>query len=65
MALHQEYGRPDDLRAFVDKAHSLGLAVIIDIVLNHSAPDGNMLWEYDGERCPWQQRLGTCKPHPW
>src|SRR5438445_383305 len=29
------YGAPDDLRAFVDHAHSLGLAVILDVVYNH------------------------------
>jgi len=29
------YGRPDDLRAFVDAAHALGLGVILDVVFNH------------------------------
>lgn len=37
------YGRPDDLRAFVDRAHSLGLAVILDVVYNHIGPDGDCL----------------------
>jgi len=32
------YGTPDDLRAFVDRAHSLGLAVILDVVYNHFGP---------------------------
>ncbi|HST29597.1 MAG TPA: malto-oligosyltrehalose trehalohydrolase [Chthoniobacterales bacterium] len=35
------YGVPDDLRRFVDRAHSLGLAVILDVVYNHFGPDGN------------------------
>ena len=35
------YGTPDDLRAFIDKAHSLGVAVILDVVYNHFGPDGN------------------------
>lgn len=35
------YGNPDDLRTFVDKAHSLGLSVILDVVYNHFGPDGN------------------------
>lgn len=37
------YGRPDDLRAFVDRAHALGLGVILDVVYNHFGPDGNYL----------------------
>jgi maltooligosyltrehalose trehalohydrolase len=35
------YGRPDDFRAFVDAAHSLGLGVILDVVYNHFGPTGN------------------------
>jgi maltooligosyltrehalose trehalohydrolase len=37
------YGTPDDLRAFVNDAHSLGLAVILDVVYNHLGPEGNYL----------------------
>jgi len=37
------YGTPDDLRSFVDRAHSLGLGVILDVVYNHFGPDGNYL----------------------
>ena len=37
------YGTPDDLRAFVNHAHSLRLAVILDVVYNHFGPDGNYL----------------------
>jgi maltooligosyltrehalose trehalohydrolase len=37
------YGEPDDLRRFVDRAHELGLAVILDVVYNHLGPDGNYL----------------------
>src|SRR5207248_7142073 len=35
------YGTPDDLRAFVNHAHSLGLGVILYVVYNHFGPDGN------------------------
>jgi maltooligosyltrehalose trehalohydrolase len=37
------YGTPDDLRRFVDRAHELGLAVILDVVYNHFGPVGNYL----------------------
>jgi maltooligosyltrehalose trehalohydrolase len=37
------YGRPDDLRGFVNRAHELGMAVILDVVYNHLGPDGNYL----------------------
>ena len=40
------YGDPDDLRAFVDTAHGLGIAVILDVVYNHFGPDGNYLAEF-------------------
>ena len=43
------YGTPDDLRAFVDRAHSLGLAVILDVVYNHFGPDGNYLAVYSDD----------------
>jgi maltooligosyltrehalose trehalohydrolase len=40
------YGEPDDLRAFIDKAHRAGVAVILDVVYNHLGPDGNYLKQY-------------------
>jgi maltooligosyltrehalose trehalohydrolase len=40
------YGRPDDFRRFVDRAHALGLGVILDVVYNHVGPDGNYLTEF-------------------
>src|SRR5882724_7882891 len=40
------YGTPDDLRAFVNHAHSLGMGVILDVVYNHFGPDGNYLGVY-------------------
>ena len=42
-APYHPYGRPDELRAFVDAAHALGLGVILDVVYNHFGPDGNHL----------------------
>jgi maltooligosyltrehalose trehalohydrolase len=40
------YGRPDDLRRFIDDAHELGIAVILDVVYNHLGPDGNYIAEF-------------------
>ncbi len=40
------YGSPDDARAFVNRAHELGVAVILDVVYNHLGPDGNYLREF-------------------
>lgn len=37
------YGHPDDLRSFIDYAHAVGIAVILDVVYNHFGPDGNYL----------------------
>jgi maltooligosyltrehalose trehalohydrolase len=41
-----EYGTPDDVRVFVNDAHRLGLAVILDVVYNHLGPVGGVLHEY-------------------
>lgn len=38
-----QYGRPDDLKAFVDRAHALGMGVVLDVVYNHLGPDGQYL----------------------
>ena len=40
------YGRPDDFRRFVDRAHALGVGVILDVVYNHFGPDGNYLTHF-------------------
>lgn len=42
------YGTPDELKALVDAAHGLGLAVLLDVVYNHFGPEGNYLHLY----CP-------------
>ena len=40
------YGRPEDLKAFVEAAHARGLMVILDVVYNHFGPEGNFLPKY-------------------
>jgi len=43
------YGTPNDLKTFIDCAHSLGLAAILDVVYNHFGPDGNYLGIFSDE----------------
>src|SRR4051812_31596238 len=57
------YGKPNDVRAFVNRAHELGIAVILDVVYNHLGPDGNYLKEFSPDyfsskyACEWGEAL--------
>jgi maltooligosyltrehalose trehalohydrolase len=42
-APYHHYGRPEDMRRFVDDAHRYGLGVILDVVYNHLGNVGNVL----------------------
>ena len=53
------YGTPDELREFIDRAHTLGLGVILDVVYNHFGPEGNYLGAFSDD---YLQR-GTA--HEW
>ncbi|MCX3062745.1 malto-oligosyltrehalose trehalohydrolase [Streptomyces beihaiensis] len=57
-AVHEPYGGPEALKRFVDKAHGLGLGVVLDVVHNHLGPSGNHLAAYgpyftDTRHTPW------------
>ena len=45
-ALFNSYGTPEDLVAFIDEAHNLGIAVAQDLVLNHLGSSGNYLSQF-------------------
>jgi len=45
-APQSSYGMPDALRALVDRAHCLGMIVLLDVVYNHFGPEGNYLPRY-------------------
>ncbi len=68
-APHAPYGRPEELKAFVDAAHQLGLAVLLDVVYNHFGPDGNYLSRYSPEyftdryHTPWGDGLDYKERH--
>ncbi len=53
------YGGPSGLRRLVDAAHSSGIAVCLDVVLNHFGPTGNYTGLYSGQyltnryQTPW------------
>jgi maltooligosyltrehalose trehalohydrolase len=56
-ALHHAYGDYADLKAFIEQAHALGMAVILDVVYNHFGPEGN----YAGAFAPYTKAADT----PW
>jgi maltooligosyltrehalose trehalohydrolase len=43
------YGLPDDFRRFVDRAHTVGLGVILDVVYNHFGICDNYLYEFSDD----------------
>ena len=51
------YGNPDSFRGFVNRAHSLGIGVILDVVYNHLGPDGNHLPQFSS--CYFSDREPT------
>ncbi len=53
------YGRPEELKSFVDAAHGFGMMVLLDVVYNHFGPDGNYLHAY----CP--EFFNDARPTPW
>ena len=51
------YGRPDDLKALINRAHELGMMVMLDVVYNHFGPKGNYIPLYapilNDKETPW------------
>ena len=45
-AVQDSYGGPIGLKRFVNAAHRVGLAVVLDVVYNHLGPEGNHLGEF-------------------
>jgi len=62
------YGRPEDLKALVDAAHTMGIAVILDVVYNHFGPEGNYLPTYapvftERHHTPWGAAVNLDAEH--
>lgn len=61
-------GTPDELKAFVDGAHALGLGVMLDVVYNHFGPVGNHLGQYAaaffdaGQHTAWGAAIDFTQP---
>jgi len=61
------YGSPDDFRALVDRAHELGVCIVLDVVYNHFGSVHNFLRDYcpdwfDGSvETPWGPGIDMSK----
>jgi maltooligosyltrehalose trehalohydrolase len=67
-APHPAYGTPDELKAFIQHAHDLGLAVLLDVVYNHLGPDGNYLGAFapyftSKVKTPWGDAINFDDEH--
>jgi maltooligosyltrehalose trehalohydrolase len=64
----ESYGTPDALKALIDRAHGLGLMVLLDVVYNHFGPDGNYLGAYASGffhpevKTPWGGAMAVNRP---
>ncbi|MEO6395852.1 MAG: alpha-amylase family glycosyl hydrolase [Devosia sp.] len=62
------YGRPEELRALVDRAHELGLCMILDVVYNHFGENDNCVELYAPEwfdpeiKTPWGPGVDVTQP---
>ncbi|MFE6524673.1 malto-oligosyltrehalose trehalohydrolase [Streptomyces sp. NPDC057794] len=66
-AVHEPYGGPAALKRFVDRAHELGLGVVLDVVHNHFGPSGNYLPVFgpyltDTHHTPWGAAVNLDAP---
>ena len=67
-AAQSSYGGPQGLRALVDAAHEVGLAVVLDVVYNHIGASGVKALEAfgpyftDAHETPWGQALDYTQP---
>ncbi len=67
-APHNAYGSPDELKALVAAAQSLGIMVILDVVYNHFGPEGAYLHDYapeffdPGRHTPWGAGIDYTRP---
>jgi glycosidase len=68
-ATQKYYGTKNKLKEFVDKCHANGIAVILDIVMNHQdLPNSYAMLDYDfvnGHPNPTNKWFNVVAPHPY
>ena len=69
LALDKYYGSPKEFKRFVDEAHKKGIAIIIDVVLNHAFGQNPLvrLWNQGDYGNPTSQNpyFNTAARHPF
>lgn len=66
LAPDKYYGTREDLKRFIDEAHKLGIAVILDMVLNHQdIPGTNAVMYYDDGILPDNPWFNVTARHPF
>jgi maltooligosyltrehalose trehalohydrolase len=67
-APERSYGKPEDLRQLVDRAHELGISMILDVVYNHFGETHNFVQDYapewfsDDVSTPWGPGINFNEP---
>ncbi|MFH1319627.1 MAG: malto-oligosyltrehalose trehalohydrolase [Bacteroidota bacterium] len=61
-AVQHSYGGSEGLMKLVDTCHSIGIAVVLDVIYNHLGPEGNYLGDYgpyfsDRYKTPWGRAI--------
>jgi len=67
-APHEPYGGPEGFKKLIDKCHTKGLTVILDVVYNHLGPEGNYLGKFapyftDKYASPWGEGINLDGPY--
>ncbi|MBN2275130.1 MAG: alpha-glucosidase C-terminal domain-containing protein [Bacteroidales bacterium] len=69
LSVNPEYGNPEDFKSLVDKIHELGMYVILDIAINHTAWDHPWIKEHPDyytrvheDSVPWNPEWMTEHP---
>ncbi len=66
-AVDKYYGPASDLKRLVDEAHSRGMAVVLDMVLNHSYDQSPLVQLYisEMEKNPWYNQIAPHTDYSW